>query len=27
LVRRRFARVWGKAQEEIEAEIKWRETA
>ena len=26
-VRRRFARVWGQAQEEIEAEIKRRETA
>jgi branched-chain amino acid transport system permease protein len=27
LVRRNFARIWGKAQEEIEAEIKRRETA
>ena len=27
VVRRRFARVWGQAQEEIEAEIKRRETA
>ena len=27
LVRRNFVRVWGKAQEEIEAEIKRRETA
>lgn len=27
LVRRRFVRVWGKAQEEIEAEIKRREAA
>ncbi len=27
VVRRRFARVWGQAQEEIEAEMKQRETA
>ena len=27
MVRRRFARVWGQAQEEIEAEIKRQETA
>ena len=27
IVRRRFARIWGHAQEEIEAEIKRRETA
>jgi branched-chain amino acid transport system permease protein len=27
MVRRRFVRIWGHAQEEIEAEIKRRETA
>jgi branched-chain amino acid transport system permease protein len=27
VVRRRFVRVWGQAQEEIEAEIKRRELA